>query len=67
MLEGAKEAETHLWIPSIDDTFLKGKNNWFFLKLITFEILAAERLRLIGFDNQLIFDCFANAVNKFIW
>ena len=66
MLEGAKQAETHLWIPSINEIFLKEKKNWVFLKLITFEILAAERLRLIGFDNRLTFDCFANAVNKFI-
>ena len=33
------------------------------LELITFEILAAERLRLMGFDNRLIIDCFANVVN----
>ena len=33
------------------------------LELITFEILAAERLRLLGFDNRLIIDCFANVVN----
>ena len=25
--------------------------------------MAAERLRLIGFDNRLIIDCFANVVN----
>ena len=36
------------------------------LELITFEILAAERLRLMGFDNQLIIDCFANIVNILI-
>ena len=30
------------------------------LELITFEILAAERLRLMGFDNRLIIDCFTN-------
>ena len=37
------------------------------LELITFEILAAERLRLMGFDNRLIIDCFANVVNILIW
>ena len=37
------------------------------LELITFEILAAEQLRLMGFDNRLIIDCFANVVNILIW
>ena len=37
------------------------------LELIPFEFLAAEPLRLIKFDNQLIIDCFANAVNIIIW
>ena len=37
------------------------------LELITFEILAAERLRLMAFDNRLIIDCFANIVNILIW
>ena len=37
------------------------------LELITFEILAAERLRLNEFDNRLIIDCFANVVNILIW
>ena len=32
-----------------------------------FEILAAERLRLMVFDNRLIIDCFANIVNILIW
>ena len=36
------------------------------LELITFEILAAKRLRLMGFDNRLIIDCFANVVNILI-
>ena len=40
------------------------------LELITFEILAAERLRLMAFDKRLIIamqciDCFANVVNIF--
>ena len=35
----------------------------FLVELITFEILAAERLRLMGFDNRLIIDCFANLVH----
>merc|ERR1719462_976208 len=39
----------------------------YILELITFEILAAERLRLMGFDNRLIIDCFANVVNILIW
>ena len=34
----------------------------FSLELITFEILAAERLRLMEFDNRLIGDYFANIV-----
>jgi len=37
------------------------------MSTITFEILAAERLRLMGFDNRLIIDCFANVVNILIW
>ena len=37
------------------------------LELLTFEILAAERLRLMGFYNRLIIDCFANVVNILIW
>ena len=41
--------------------------NDYILELITFEILAAERLRLMGFDNRLIIDCFANVVNILIW
>ena len=39
----------------------------YLIELITFEILAAEQLRLMGFDNQLIIDCFANVVNILIW
>ena len=42
------------------------RNDWK-VELITFEILAAERLRLMGFDNRLIIDCFANVVNILIW
>ena len=33
------------------------------LKLITFDSLAAKRLRLMRFNNRLIIDCFASAVN----
>ena len=29
--------------------------------------MAVERLRLIGFDNRLTIDCFANVVNILIW
>ena len=36
------------------------------LEHITFEILAAERLRLMAFDNRLIIDCFANVENVLI-
>ena len=46
-----------------DPIFLEGQNLPRFgllIELITFEILAAERLRLMGFDNRLIIDCFAN-------
>ena len=39
----------------------------YLLELITFEILAAEQFRLMGFDNLLIIDCFANVVNILIW
>ena len=40
----------------------------FIVELITFEILAAKRLRLMGFDNRLIIDCFSNVVvNILIW
>ena len=42
------------------------RNDWK-VELITFEILAAERLRLMGFDNRLIIDCFSNVVNILIW
>ena len=42
------------------------KNTLLILELITFEILAAERLRLMVFDNRLIIDCFANVVNILI-
>ena len=34
-----------------------------YLELVTFEILAAERLRLMG----LIIDCFSSVVNILIW
>ena len=37
------------------------------LELKTFKILAAEQLRLMGFDNRLIIDCFANVVYILIW
>ena len=37
------------------------------LELINIEILAAGRLRLMGFGNRLIIDCFANVVNILIW
>ena len=33
------------------------------LKLITFDSLAAKRLRLMRFNNRLIIDYFANVVN----
>ena len=39
----------------------------YLIELITFEILAAERLRLMGFDNQLIIDCFTNVVNIYLY
>ena len=29
--------------------------------------MSAERLRLMGFDNRLIIDCFAKVVNILIW
>ena len=37
------------------------------LELLTFKILATERLQLMEFDNRLIIDCFANIVNILIW
>ena len=37
-----------------------GKKDVWVVELITFEILAAQRLQLMGFDNRLIIDCFAN-------
>ena len=51
------------WGPHYTLEFSIGK----LLVLITFEILAAERLRLMGFDNRLIIDCFANVVNVLLW
>ena len=36
-------------------------------ELITCGILAAERLRLMAFDNRLIIDCFTNVVNILVW
>ena len=44
-----------------------GLKNVYSIELITFEILAAKRLRLMRFDNRLIIDCFANVVNILIW
>ena len=55
-----QDARSHL----VDQKFWRGV--WR-LELITFEILAAERLRLMGFDNRLIIDCFANVSNILIW
>ena len=49
------------------DPFHPIRSGPFLLELITFEILAAERLRLMEFDNRLIIDCFANVVNILIW
>ena len=44
-----------------------GYGHGWLLELITFENLAADQLRLMGFDNRLIIDCFANVVNILIW
>ena len=46
---------------------ISSSSNSLSLELITFEILAAERLRLMGFDNLLIIDCFANVENILTW
>ena len=40
---------------------------YYYIQLITCEILAAERLRLMAFHNRLIIDRFANVVNILIW
>ena len=37
------------------------------LEPITFEILAAGRLRLMRFDIRLIIDCFSNVVIILVW
>ena len=50
-----------------ENVILHFSNTAYLLELINFEILAAERLRLMGFDNRLIIDCFANVVNILIW
>ena len=49
------------------DKNLSSAETGYTLELITFEILAAERLRLMAFDNRLIIDCFANVANILIW
>ena len=43
----------------------RSNNSGLGVELITCEILVAERLRLMGFDNRLIIDCFSNVVNIF--
>ena len=53
--------------PLFDYSHLLQKQIGFSLELITFENLAAERLRLMGFDNRLILDCFSNIVSILIW
>ena len=49
------------------NVILHFSNIAYLLEHINFEILAAERLRLMGFDNQLIIDCLSNLVNILIW
>ena len=56
-----------LQLPSVFEQMWFGGVHVWLLELITFEILAAERLRLMGFDNRLIIDCFANVVIILIW
>ena len=41
-----------------ENVILHFSNIAYLLELINFEILAAERLRLMGFDDRLIIDCF---------
>ena len=41
----------------------RSNNSGLGVELITCEILVAERLRLMGFDNRLIIDCFTNVEN----
>ena len=50
-----------------ENVILHFLNIAYLLELINFEILAAERLRSMGFDNRLIIDCFASVVNILIW
>ena len=47
-----------------ENVILHFSNIAYLLELINFEILAAQ---LMGFDNPLIIDCFANVVNILIW
>ena len=49
------------------NVILHFSNIAYLLELINFEILAAERLRLMGFDNRIIIDCFPSVVNILIW
>ena len=64
--DGMHPLKRHVSIPDCCVTIIFGPHVYQ-LELITFEILAAERLRLMGFDNRLIIDCFANVVNILIW
>ena len=49
-------------MPGSRNPLYKPPNELSLTELITFEILAAERLRLMEFDNRLIGDYFANIV-----
>ena len=50
-----------------ENVILHFSNIAYLLELINIEILAAERLRLMGFDNRIIIDCFPSVVNILIW
>ena len=64
--DGMHPLKRHVSIPDCCVTIIFGPHVYQ-LELITFEILAAERLRLMGFDNRLIIDCFTNVVNILVW
>ena len=63
------EFKTHSFVAQSEreNVILHFLNIAYLLELINFEILAAERLRLMGFDNRIIIDCFPSVVNILIW
>ena len=64
-------ANIHAWLILVTTATTGGgvlfSGRFFAQRVNLLEILASERLRLMGFDNRLIIDCFSNIVNILIW